>query len=97
MSTKLPNTWTVQEAAVWAGLGYRRLLDLFHDGLLPCIILSANEKVQHLPRGQRRRRRAAKILVPREAFVSAWRNFSGAKTSGNYIRTSRNRKSTSAA
>jgi hypothetical protein len=75
MSTQIaePNCWTAAQAAKWAGVGYRLMLDLFAEGLLPAIAISPDANASKRPRGKRRKRRAARWLVPREAFMQAWR------------------------
>jgi hypothetical protein len=74
MALKEPNTWTPKEAADWAGVNYRLLLDFFHRGLLPAIAVGAAQN-QRMPSGRKRRRRVGKWVVPREAFVRAWQTF----------------------
>lgn len=70
-----PNTWTPHEAADWAQIKYRQLLDLLDQGLLPAIRIG-RAHLQKMPDGRKRRRRAGKWLIPREAFQQAWRTFS---------------------
>jgi hypothetical protein len=70
-----PNTWNSQQAAEWAGIHHRLLLDFFHRGLLPAIPVGPSQN-QKMGRGKKRRhRRVGKWIVPREAFIRAWQNF----------------------
>jgi hypothetical protein len=71
---RLPETWSVREAAAWCGLRYRQLLDLLATGQLPALQLGQSQ-TQKLPGGVSRRRRAAKWLIPRQSFVDAWHRF----------------------
>jgi len=67
-------TWTAREAAEWAGVPYRLLLDWLAAGLFPVLPMGKPQK-QQMPGGKRRIRRAPKYLVPREAFMRAWSEF----------------------
>jgi hypothetical protein len=69
-----PNCWKPSEAADWAEIKYRLLLDLLDQGLLPGIRMSGPHD-QQMPDGTTRRRRTSKWLIPREAFMQAWRTF----------------------
>jgi len=74
MALNEPNTWTPQQAAAWAGISYRLLLDFFDRGLLPAIPVGVAQN-QRMPSGKKRRRRVGKWIVPREAFIHAWQTF----------------------
>lgn len=74
MAVKQPNTWTSQQAAEWAGINHRLLLDFFDRGLLPAIRVGP-PITQKMAYGKKRRRRASKFVVPRLAFIRAWENF----------------------
>jgi hypothetical protein len=63
-----PNTWTPQQAAEWAGISYRLLLNFFDRGLLPAIRVG-EPVIQNMGRGKKKRkRRAGKWIVPAKAF-----------------------------
>jgi hypothetical protein len=70
-----PNRWSSKEAASWAGIPHRTLLDLFNARLLPAIPVGG-PGTQILKNGTTRRRRVGKWIVPREAFIRAWQTFS---------------------
>lgn len=74
MPIKKPNTWTPKQAAEWAGIPYRLLLEFLAEGLLPAIPVGP-PKTQAMPGGKKRNRRVAKWIIPREAFIRAWQNF----------------------
>jgi hypothetical protein len=75
MKAAIRNTWTPREAADWAGITYRQLLDLLASGALPGIRIG-QPHIQKMPGGAlHRRRRAGKWLIPRESFQTAWRSF----------------------
>ena len=76
MATIEPNVWSPHQAAQWAGVPHRRLLDFFHDGLLPAIPIGVSQ-TQKMQGGRKRKRRVSKWIVPRLAFIKAWENFSG--------------------
>ncbi len=70
-----PNTWSSQQAAEWAGINHRLLLDFLDRGLLPGIPVG-KPQIQRMSGGTKRRRRVGKWLVPTKAFIAAWENFS---------------------
>jgi hypothetical protein len=53
------------------------MLDLLADGALPCIAVTPDGRFRNALRGQRKKRRVAKFLVPRTAFMEAWRTMPG--------------------
>ena len=75
----LPNSWTTKEAAEWAGIPHRVLLDFFAEGLLPAVPLG-RAHVQHMASGAKRRRRVGRWIVPVQAFIAAWETFSVPRT-----------------
>jgi hypothetical protein len=75
MARRQPNTWTSEEAAEWAEINHRLLLNFFHRRLLPAIPVGG-AVTQKMAGGKRRHRRVAKWIVPREAFIRAWQTFS---------------------
>ncbi|MGA7239446.1 MAG: hypothetical protein WBY44_27440 [Bryobacteraceae bacterium] len=74
------NSWTTGEAALWCGVNERRLHGWLAQGLLPAIPVG-KPHVQKLRDGTRRNKRVYKWIIPREAFVAAWRNFQPLKPS----------------
>jgi hypothetical protein len=76
MAVKQPNRWSTKEAADWAEVPHRTLLDLLNEGVLPAIAIGRT-RTEVLKDGTKRRRRVAKWIVPREAFIHAWQTFSG--------------------
>jgi hypothetical protein len=76
MAVKQPNRWTTQEAAAWAEIPHRMLLDLLNEGVLPAIAVGP-PRTEVLKGGTKRRRRVGKWVVPREAFIHAWQTFAG--------------------
>jgi hypothetical protein len=79
MPIEEPNTWTPQQAAAWAGINYRVLLDFFHQGLLPALPVGRAHN-QLMTGGKKRRRRVGKWIVPREAFIRAWQSFTAPRS-----------------
>jgi hypothetical protein len=76
MRSREPNNWTTRQAAQWAGIGHRVLLDLLDQRLFPAI--PVGRPYTQKRRGDKRaqHRRVWRWLIPREAFQNAWRNFS---------------------
>ena len=70
-----PNNWTTKQAAAWAGIGQRVLLDLLDRRLLPAIPVGGLRVQKRKGDKRPQRRRVAKWLIPREAFEHAWRTF----------------------
>jgi len=74
MAIKQRNAWSTRQAAHWAGMNVRVLSDLFDQGLLPAIPVGGPQD-QQMPSGRKRRRRVGRWIVPREAFIAAWKTF----------------------
>jgi hypothetical protein len=70
-----PNRWTTKEAAAWAGIGHRVLLDLLNRRLLPAIPIGRPRTQKRPSDKKRQHRRVTKWVIPREAFINAWRTF----------------------
>jgi hypothetical protein len=69
------NVWTPKQAAEWAGISYRQLLKLLHEGLLPAIPVGPRQ-TQKMGGGRKRVRQLAKYIIPRVAFIAAWESYS---------------------
>src|SRR5262245_32522425 len=67
------NTWTVKEAALWAGIPERTLYRLLRAGVLPCIAMG-DTQVQDLATAKngKRVRRCYRFVIPSRAFQKAW-------------------------
>jgi hypothetical protein len=72
--TPEPNQWNSKQASAWLGIPQRQLLDLLDQGVLPGIAVGAPH-TQKLKGGIRRRRRAVRWIIPREALMRAWQTF----------------------
>jgi hypothetical protein len=70
------NTWTVQQAANWAGLSNRTLYPMLRAGLVPSIQIG-DEQTQSLPNARtgERKRKCYRFVIPRVAFMKAWESF----------------------
>ncbi len=72
------NSWTSEDAARWCGVNERILHGWLAQGLLPCIPVG-RAHTQKLRDGVIRRKRVYKWIIPREAFIAAWKNFQPVK------------------
>jgi hypothetical protein len=73
-ASKELNSWSAKQAAEWAGIQHRLLLDLLAEGRLPAIRVG-RPQYQRMADGTRRKRRAWRWIVPKTAFQRAWENF----------------------
>ena len=78
------NTWSVKEAAVWAGVPERTLYRMLRVGAVPCFPMGRSQ-TQKLPRAKsgERKRRCYRFIIPRAAFQKAWENLGSAGSLGN--------------
>jgi hypothetical protein len=75
------NTWSVKEAARWAGVPERTLYRLLRKGIVPCIPMGERQ-TQEWPSAHdgKRRRACYRFLIPRVAFMKAWESLGNDKT-----------------
>ncbi|MGA7235936.1 MAG: hypothetical protein WBY44_09660 [Bryobacteraceae bacterium] len=75
------NTWSVKEAALWAGVPERTLYRLLRKGIVPCILMGERQ-TQDWPSAHdgKRRRACYRFLIPRQAFMTAWETLGIDKT-----------------
>jgi hypothetical protein len=72
------NTWSVTQAAAWAGIPTRTLYQMLRASIgVPCISLGERQEQQWPKAHDGKRRRACfRYMIPRVAFIKYWENIS---------------------
>jgi hypothetical protein len=75
------NSWSVREAAEWAGVPPGTIYTLLKAKKLPCLAMgSPQEQKIASARSGKRKRRCYRFVVPAKAFRVAWEGFAKAET-----------------